>query len=583
MRLKREDSALSSVTSPTSTFSRKGARFPPVERTLRLSTGLILFTFAASHFLNHACGIFRLPAMEAVRFVLLWPWRTLLGQTLLYGSFLIHGGLGLYAIYRRRHLQIPRNELFQILLGLSIPPLVILHAVNVRLGYQLFDLPLSYPWLIYRYWELSPFVGLPRQFLLLLILWIHGCIGLRSWLRFRPWYPAWTPVLASLATLVPILAMSGIIAAGRDFDATAAQDAAFRGAFARMQTPAEAAALAKIGETLILIYLGLVGAVFAARAALDWRRRRYRAIAITYPDGARAIVPRGFSILEASRWAGTPHMSMCGGRGRCSTCRVRIGSGLAALPSPNVAEANTLAAIGAPADVRLACQLRPIEDVDVTPLLTLKRWETRMAASRPAASNEHEIVALFVDLRDSTRLADGRLPYDAFYVIDKYVGAVCKAVESQSGEVTSVAGDGVMCFFDGGGDPRAAARRAMIALRDIWIALAELSVDFEAAFDFPIRFGAGCHVGIAIVGGLESRHAIQFLGEVGNIAARLQALTKEAGCAAILSRAVIERAGLPVPALERRRVQIRSVSQEIETVAFRAKEDFTDLIGHQAS
>ncbi len=309
----------------------KAPRRPPIERRLRLTTGLILFSFATSHFLNHACGILRLPTMDAIRVVLLWPWRTPVGQTLLYGSLLIHGSLGLYAIFRRRHLRIPPSELAQILLGLSIPPLIIIHAVNVRLGYLLFDLPLTYPWVLYRYWHLSLFVGIPRQFLLLLVLWIHGCIGLRSVMRFKPWYPQWMPILASLATLIPVLAISGIIDAGHDFDARTAQDQGFLASF-NLQTPQQAKELGKIGDTLILVYLGIVGAVFAAHGAREWIQRRYRAVIITYPDGKQVVVPRGFSILEASRFAGISHMSMCGGRGRCSTCRVLVKAGLENLP-----------------------------------------------------------------------------------------------------------------------------------------------------------------------------------------------------------------------------------------------------------
>ena len=70
-------------------------RFSALERRVRHVTGLILFSFATTHFLNHACGLLRLDAMEAVRHVLLWPWRTVIGQGLLYGSFAVHCGLGL--------------------------------------------------------------------------------------------------------------------------------------------------------------------------------------------------------------------------------------------------------------------------------------------------------------------------------------------------------------------------------------------------------------------------------------------------------------------------------------------------------
>ncbi len=562
---------------PPASAGATARRHPPIVRTLRLTTGLILFSFATSHFLNHACGILRLPAMDAVRTVLLWPWRTPVGQTLLYGSLLIHGGLGLYAIFRRRHLWIPPSELAQILLGLTIPPLIIIHATNVRLGYLLFGLPLTYPWLIYRYWFLSPFVGVPRQFLLLLVLWIHGCIGLRSAIRFKPWYPRWMPMLAILATLIPVLAISGIIDAGHDFDARAAQSEAFLASF-KLQTPEETAALSRIAGTLILIYLGLVGAVFALSGAREWHQRRFRAVTIGYPDGRQALAPRGFSILEASRFAGIPHISMCGGRGRCSTCRIRVGAGLDALPPPNPAEANTLAAIGAAGDIRLACQVRPLADVDVVPLLTLGRSKNGPFAASLSAATEHEIAALFVDLRNSMKLADGRLPYDAFYVIDRYVGAVCQAVEANGGHITSVAGDGVMCFFGGDRDARTAARGAIFALRDLWRALSVLSVEFEAAFDFPLRFGAGCHLGLAVVGGLESRETAQFLGEVGNIASRLESLAKEFACAIVMSREVIERAGFAMPPVDTHRARIPNVSQEMELVTFRTQQELDDLI-----
>lgn len=553
------------------------SRFPPVIRTLRLATGLTLFAFAASHFLNHAFGIFRLDVMDAVRVVLIWPWRTSVGQAALYGSFLTHGSLGFYAIFRRRHLQIPPGELLQLLLGLSIPPLVIIHATNVRLGHLLFGLDLAYPGILHRYWDLSPHFGLPRQFVLLLVVWIHGCIGLNSWLRINAWYQKRLPVFAAVATLIPVLAIVGIIEAGRDFDERALQDRAFL-ARNEVQTPQQTAALAAIGERLILIYLALVGGLFALKGAREWHERRFQAVTIKYPQGVEATVPRGFSILEASRWVGVAHTSMCGGRGRCSTCRVLVTSGLERLPSPNAAEMNTLAWIGAYKGVRLACQVRPQHSIDVAPLLNPRTFDPKHGAPKFAAADEHEIAALFIDLRESTRLADGRLPYDALYVIDRYVAAVCYAVEKQGGQVTSVAGDGVMSYFGGDCDAKTACRRAILTLGMIWRALALLSEECELAFDFPLRFGAGCHVGLAVVGELASRHMAQFLGEVGNIAARLEGLTKEFGCAVILSRAVVERAGLAAPPAETHSVQIRNVAAEIELIPFRSPRELDRLI-----
>ena len=65
------------------------------------------------------------------------------------------------------------------------------------------------------------------------------------------------------------------------------------------------------------------------RAAVrGWRERRAGRIRIAYRGGRTLVVPPGYSVLETSRAAGVPHVSVCGGRGRCSTCRVRVWSGL---------------------------------------------------------------------------------------------------------------------------------------------------------------------------------------------------------------------------------------------------------------
>src|SRR5580698_9482034 len=96
----------------------KRPRLPPdacfdgsMERKIRLTTGLILFAYAASHFLGHATGLFGLAIMDAVgRNVILAPWQTLIGRTALVCSLLIHAGLGLRALYRRRHLKAPASK-----------------------------------------------------------------------------------------------------------------------------------------------------------------------------------------------------------------------------------------------------------------------------------------------------------------------------------------------------------------------------------------------------------------------------------------------------------------------------------------
>lgn len=536
-----------------------------VIRRTRLTTGLILFCFATTHFLNHASGLLRLDAMEAVRLVLLWPWRTVVGQLLLYGSFTIHAGLGLYALYRRRHFRMPPSERWQLLLGLSIPPVFLAHAINVRLGMLLYGVPDSYARVLTNLWFLAPdpVARLTQQLLLLLVLWIHGCIGLAMWLRTKPWYARWLPALATAVTLLPVLAAIGIGEAGwQAIDAEAAVPTLFHG-FALNGTKA-GEGLTELRLWALALYGALLAGVLALRALRQRHEKCQGLLAITYPDGRMVTVPHGFSVLEASRWAGIAHASICGGRGRCSTCRVLVTHGVAQLPAISALESATLARIGAAAAVRLACQLRPTHALAVIPLLA---GDGTLPRPVIAATRERTVAAIFVDLRDSTGLADGRLPYDALYIVDRYVATVSHAVAAQGGTVTSVAGDGITAFFDGDGTPEVACRQALRAIAALWRALDTLAADIQTEFQHALRFGVGCHVGLAVIGERSQSQAVQFLGEVGNIAARLEALTKAIGCVAVLSRGVIDGARLGVPTPPTQTVRIGSVTGEVETVS----------------
>lgn len=83
---------------------------------VRLTTGLILLAFATLHLLNHAVGLVSLPAMEAARPALIGVWQTPVGLVGLYGALLIHAGLALWGLYRRRTWRMRPWEAAQLLL-----------------------------------------------------------------------------------------------------------------------------------------------------------------------------------------------------------------------------------------------------------------------------------------------------------------------------------------------------------------------------------------------------------------------------------------------------------------------------------
>ena len=50
---------------------------------------------------------------------------------------------------------------------------------------------------------------------ILVISWVHGCIGLYFWLRMKPFYKRAAPYLLAAAVLIPTLAMLGVYQGGR--------------------------------------------------------------------------------------------------------------------------------------------------------------------------------------------------------------------------------------------------------------------------------------------------------------------------------------------------------------------------------
>jgi len=531
-------------------------------RRTRLITGLILLTYLTTHLVNHSLGLISLDAMEAGRVWFLALWRNPVGTTALYGSLLIHFGLALWAIYQRHHLRMPLWEALQLTLGLCIPPLLAVHFVGTRLTYEWYGVEDSYAKIVLTLWKLSPIYGI-RQALLIVIAWSHGCIGFHFWLRLRPLYPRYAALFFMVALLLPVLALLGFAQAGHEIDFLIARDPGWV-----EQTKRRANALgADEGQDLVSIYNGIIvgfwaclGGVLAARTIRQINQRRSR-VRITYPEGREVQVPRGFSVLEASRFAGFPHASVCGGRGRCSTCRIRVTHGLSILAPASASEQRVLQRIGAPPNVRLACQLRPPGNISVTPLLPANAQPSDgYAQPSYLAGQERTIAVLFADLRTFTGIAEQKLPYDLVFLLNSYFEAVGEAIVGAGGTVDKFIGDGVMALFGVDSGPEEGSRQALAAAKTMVANVGALSQSLAEELAEPLKIGVGIHCGQAVVGrmGYGTTVHLTAIGDTVNVASRLQDLTKEYSCQLIISEQVAEQAGLAVSAFPRHELTVRN-------------------------
>lgn len=530
-------------------------------RQVRLATGLVMFAYIFSHFFNHALGVISYDAMEAWLWYHVMVWRLPVINDFLYISAVIHFSLGLWALYQRRHFRYTGAELTQLLLGLSIPLWLADHLGAQRLTGALFDTPpFNYATPLFGYWVAAPH-NIVLQFISLTIAWAHACIGLYFWLRLKSFFDWAAPYLLSVAILLPTLAMVGAHHGGREV-AQLANDSEWRKENLQSVTAPQARLIKEI--TLVYFPLGYaaaIGLVFVARGVRTWRERRRGLIAISFPD-RQVRVPKGVSVLEACLRHSIPHASVCGGRARCSTCRIRVLGDISALPPPSGREAFVLDRVGVTANpsIRLACQLRPDSDISVIPILPSSMNANLLRKGRRMnIGKEHYVVSMFVDMRGSTKLAEARLPFDVVFLINRFLAAVSQAALDAGGQPNQFIGDGTLALFGLECAPETACRQAMRAAARVAANVDQMNRQLKADLREPIQYGIGIHGGEVIVGdiGFKDHTVFTALGDPVNVAARLQDLTKTLNCRAVISEEVCVTADLASDALDRTEVAIR--------------------------
>ena len=531
-------------------------------RQVRLVSGIILFAYLVSHFLNHALGNVSLEAMaEGVRLHTAF-WQFLPVSIVFYSACIVHAGLGLWALYERRQFRWKTMELLQLALGLTIPLLIIAHVLGVRVAYSVYGSEILYPQVLFAYFVSFPAWRLWGMIAAILVAWIHGCIGLNMWLRMKPFYARAAPFLFAAAILLPALAMLGVYQGGRSVvDNDSVEWRAENLSQDKIGTDAQHHMIDLFTQYSLIGYLGLIALVLLARGARAMHERRGGMINLSYGNGRTVRVPKGLTVLEASLRNGVPHASVCGGRARCSTCRIRIIGDCSGLPAPSQREAFVLHRVDNddPA-IRLACQLRPNADLSFFQLFLPHTVSADGHAENPTRiGQERYLVSMFVDMRGSTQMAEKRLPFDTVFIVNRFLGAVSAAVLESGGRPNQFVGDGMLALFGLSVSRREACRQALRAAALIAANVEELNQFLSHDLREPIRFGIGIHGGEVIVGDIGYRDHMVFtaLGDPVNVAARLQDMTKALSCEVVISDEVRATAGLTADALPQQQMEIR--------------------------
>ena len=539
---------------------------------LRLTSALVLLSFVICHLLAHSLLIVSLDAANVAFDVTMYVWQTEIGTALLLAAFFVHYCNALWSIYVRQSLRLAPWQWTQVGLGLCIPLLILSHVMGTRVADSTLGVVGSYQSVLIAHWVAAPWHAI-MQTAAVLTVWTHACIGIHFWLRTKTAYARWRPYLLGFALLLPAFALAGYIAAGNEV-LRASRDPDYVAQVLREShiTPKTGSEVLLWAELGIAAHLAMIGLAFGGRELRLWRLRNRKLPRLTHASGGVMPIMAGASVLETLRQQGVPHAALCGGRARCTTCRVLVTKGGDQLPPPSGLEAAALARIGATPGMRLACQLRPDADISIMPLLAPDAGALEGSLRGGLEGSERLITVVFVDMRGSTSLGESKLPYDVLFILNRFFQEMSKAVAATNGHYSQFTGDGLMALYGlDAADPATGPADALRGAQAMLAGLGDLNHQLRGELSAPLRIGIGIHYGEAIVGamGPPRSQIITAIGDTVNTCARLESLTKDYDCVAIVSQRAAALAALDVAGRELLQASVKGRSEPVQFYALK--------------
>lgn len=276
------------------------------------------------------------------------------------------------------------------------------------------------------------------------------------------------------------------------------------------------------------------------------------------------------TILQASLEAGIPHYHACGGKARCSTCRVVVQEGKDNLSEPNKAELKLRDQKKFPKNVRLACQTKVISnDVKIQRII---RDETDLdlyvygnhCENLQSVGDEKPMALFFLDIRNFTPFIEQHLPFDVIHIIRRLNIMFNDIIVEHKGKILEFTGDGFYAVFGFDEPIKEAVNNAYKAGKQILDSLIGLNENYITKyFDHKIDVGIGLHSGKVIVGktGVKEHNPYMVMGLPVNVAARLESATKELNNNFVISEYVYEMLNGRSNLAEQKQIKLKGVSE----------------------
>jgi len=239
----------------------------------------------------------------------------------------------------------------------------------------------------------------------------------------------------------------------------------------------------------------------------------------------------GLSLLDIALKHRIPHMHVCGGHARCSTCRVIVCEGADNVLPRNVEEQALADKKGLEDNIRLACQARVKGAVTVRRLVLDDRdVDLVMQGEQQTTGWEQGVAILFSDIRGFTRFSERHLSYDIIHILNRYFQEMGEVVLANAGYIDKYMGDGMMALFGvDEQDSTTNCMHAVTAALQMTGALERVNAYLKANFDEQFEIGIGVHFGEVVLGNIGHQGKAQFtaIGDAVNVASRIEGETKQ--------------------------------------------------------
>lgn len=262
------------------------------------------------------------------------------------------------------------------------------------------------------------------------------------------------------------------------------------------------------------------------------------------PDGTETDAAEQEPILQALLRCGVPHAHVCGGKARCSTCRVLVLEGLENCSPRTPKEQRIAEKLRFPPNIRLACQTHisgPVkirrliiddEDIEFNSLSIVENNSAFVGV-------EKGIFILFADIQGFTAFAETLMPYDVVHVLNRYFNLMGKVIRHYRGYINAYMGDGLMALFeteDPASEASQAIRAGLAMLSEVEKLRPYLEDLYQRSFDIRI----GLHYGQVVTGALgalgDRKETV--IGDAVNVASRIETVNKQAGTRFLVSEVI---------------------------------------------